>query len=611
MALNRLLALMTTMHLAGVLCNVESTFDEITPQIYEPSWMYKCVPDEGCQRSEHPRPTLSDNSTSAFFDSLDVCRIVCGRFGGIWPKPVTAALSSQTVKIHPNYLRYDLLNVPAETRELLVEMTQVISNNLLAECGGHVTEVVDTQVVVIIVVKTAITSLNWNTDEQYMLDVQTRGGEVSVHIEAETIYGARHGLETFSQLISSDKRDFSDVEHCGLVLVSGAKIRDRPIYKHRGLVLDTSRHFIPMVDIKRTIDGMATTKMNVFHWHATDSHSFPLEASRVPQFTRYGAYSGSEMYTTEEIRELIHYAKVRGIRVVIEIDAPAHSGNGWQWGREYGLGDLAVCVNAYPWRHLCIEPPCGQLNPANPNMYRVLRNLYQDVADLLNSPPLLHMGGDEVYFGCWNSSQEIFSYMKDQGYDTTEEGFMKLWGEFHNKALQIWDEEISAKGLDPQPVMLWSSQLTQAQRISQHLDKERYIIEVWEPLNSPLLTQLLRLGYRTVSVPKDIWYLDHGFWGRTVYSNWRRMYAHTLPRDEGVLGGEVAMWTEYCDAQALDTRVWPRAAAVAERLWSDPTSTVYSAEPRLQRLRTRLIARGLRPDAMSPAWCSQHDSKCL
>lgn len=100
------------------------------------------------------------------------------------------------------------------------------------------------------------------------------------------MFGARHALETFTQLVSGDKPDYTDQYKCSLRLVAGAKIWDRPVYKHRGLVLDTSRNFIPMDDIKKMIDAMGTVKMNVFHWHATDSHSFPLESTRVPQFTR-------------------------------------------------------------------------------------------------------------------------------------------------------------------------------------------------------------------------------------------------------------------------------------------------------------------------------------
>ncbi|KAJ0178174.1 hypothetical protein K1T71_005997 [Dendrolimus kikuchii] len=597
-----------TLHLAQ--CNQEENkLEDIQPYIYQPSWMYTCVPDEGCERSDQPEPTgnTTNPRRSQTYESLDLCRTVCGRFGGFWPKPITAVLSTQTVKIHPNFLRFDLVDVPAEARQLMIQMTQLVGPNLMAECNGNVTDLVETPVMVYISVKNAATTLTWDTDEQYMLDLKVKDGEISTHIVAETVFGARHALETFTQLVASTRPEYSNSNACSLRIVSGAKIRDRPVYKHRGFLLDSSRHFIPLVDIKRTLDGMASTKLNVFHWHVTDSHSFPLESSRVPQFTRYGAYSAEEIYTTEEVRGLVQYAKVRGIRMVIEIDSPAHAANGWQWGKDYGFGDLAVCVNAKPWRQLCIQPPCGQLNPANSNMYRYLKELYQDIADFLGETPLLHVGGDEVFINCWNSSQEIVTYMKNQGYDRNVEGFMQLWSEFHYKALEAWDD-VTKSSL---PVMIWSSELTQAHRIQNYLDKNRYIIEVWEPLSSPLETMLLRMGYRIVSVPKDIWYLDHGFWGMTKYSNWRRMYSHVLPNHDGVLGGEVAMWSEYVDENALDTRVWPRLAAVAERLWANPSGGVYGAETRLNRHRARLIARGLRPDAIAPQWCDQHDNRCL
>ncbi|XP_045536140.1 chitooligosaccharidolytic beta-N-acetylglucosaminidase [Papilio machaon] len=583
---------------------------ETNSDTYKPSWVYKCDPEYGCERSDLPSQGHAVNTTN-IFKSLDLCRTVCGRFGGMWPRPVTASLSSNTIKIHPNYIRFDLRDVPLETREILVEMTQITSTNLLAECGGNVTDVVTTPVVVHLSVKSSSLTLTWDTNEEYFLDIQSKGNSITIHISAETVYGARHALETLTHLTASDRPVYSTEQRCGLHILAGATVRDRPAYGHRGLVLDTSRNFMPMVDIKRTIDGMAATKMNVFHWHVTDSHSFPLESKSVPQFTKYGAYSAQELYRTEEVRELIQYAKVRGVRVVIEIDSPAHAGNGWQWGKDYGYGDLAVCVNAESWRRLCIQPPCGQLNPANQAVYRVLRRLYKDIVDLLPKPALFHVGGDEVHLGCWNSSEEIVNYMKHKGFDTDVEGFIRLWAEFHSKALQIWDEEILASGGEKQPVLIWSSELTQPGRIQNYLDKDRYIIEVWEPLSSPLLTQLMRLGYKTISIPKDIWYLDHGLWGKTKYSNWRRMYGHLLPRDPTVLGGEVALWSEYIDAQALDTRVWPRAAAVGERLWSDLRSGFAAAEPRMQRHRARLLARGLRPDVLSPAWCAHHDSRCF
>lgn len=72
------------------------------------------------------------------------------------------------------------------------------------------------------------------------------------------------------------------------------------------------------------------------------------------------------------------------------------AGNGWQWGTKHNLGDLAVCVNKQPWRNYCIQPPCGQLNPANQNLYDVLRLMYKDIVSMLPNGETMHMGGDEV-----------------------------------------------------------------------------------------------------------------------------------------------------------------------------------------------------------------------
>lgn len=77
------------------------------------------------------------------------------------------------------------------------------------------------------------------------------------------------------------------------------------------------------------------------------------------------------------------------------------------------------------------------------------------------------------------------------------------------------------------------------------------MIQVWEKQESSLLYELLNLGYRAISIPKDVWYLDHGFWGITTYSNWRKMYGHTLHNMNNLLGGEAAMWSEYVDEQGL------------------------------------------------------------
>lgn len=140
--------------------------------------------------------------------------------------------------------------------------------------------------------------------------------------------------------------------------------------------------------------GMGSSKMNAFHWHVSDSQSFPMEIPTMPQFTAYGAYGPNYTYSPDTVRDIIRYAKLRGIRVIIEIDTPSHVG--WDWGPRYSLGDLAVCVNMQPWRNYCIQPPCGQLNPVNNYVFGVLRNVYRYLQTLLPESETIHMGGDEV-----------------------------------------------------------------------------------------------------------------------------------------------------------------------------------------------------------------------
>lgn len=291
-------------------------------------------------------------------------------------------------------------------------------------------------------------------------------------------------------------------------ILSNAYIEDRPIYKYRGLLLDTARNFLSLSDIRKTLDAMAHSKLNTFHWHITDAQSFPLEIPSVPFFAQYGAYAPEKVYKIADIRNIVRYARIRGIRVILEIDAPAHAGLGWQWGRDKGFGNLAVCVNQQPWRDFCIQPPCGQLNPANANVSVFAREIYQGLAATGFSGPF-HMGGDEVHIGCWNSSAEIVAAMTAKGLDrTTKEGFLQLWADFQRALLGVWDEVTTVA----EKVIYWSSELTDPNHIAKYLPKDRYIIQTWVPKDNPITSDLLKKGYQVIISTKDAWYFDHGFW---------------------------------------------------------------------------------------------------
>lgn len=129
---------------------------------------------------------------------------------------------------------------------------------------------------------------------------------------------------------------------------------------------------------------------------------------------------------------MVRFIKDIQLKIVVEKSINfTKQGNGWQWGPTYNLGNLSVCVNQQPWRSFCIQPPCGQLNPVNLNVYEVLRSIYSDLLTALPAGETIHMGGDEVHMGCWNATNEIVDYMYNNGLGRSTEDFLKLWGDFH------------------------------------------------------------------------------------------------------------------------------------------------------------------------------------
>lgn len=489
-------------------------------------------------------------------------------------------------------------------RDFLDQITFLFLKNLNEECGSECNLPSENEMFVRIRIDSANLKLYSETSESYQLNITSSANRVMAQISAETVFGARHALETLSQLMV---RRVDDMKRNGLVIVSSAQISDKPAYQHRGLLLDSARHFIPMTTILRILDGMSSSKLNVFHWHITDSQSFPMESKRLPQMNFYGAFAEDKIYRQAEIDSIIKYAKYRGIRVILELDAPAHAGHGFQWGPDYGLGNLAVCVDNQPWRKSCIQPNCGQLNPANENLYSVIKDLYQDIRDYKEKDEFLHLGGDEVFMQCWNNTKEITDYMQTKNYKQDTFGFLQLWSEFQEKALKVWDEITGDRN---DSIVLWSSELTSPANIEQFLPKDRYIVQTWLPDSADVPKQLISKGYRVIMSTKNAWYFDHGFWGITKYYSWKTAYQNKLPKDRLVLGGEACMWTEYCDEHSIEVKIWPRLNSVAERLWSDPSDDIKTVESRFNRQRERIIAKGIPVDAVLPEYCTLFEGEC-
>ncbi|XP_021697275.1 probable beta-hexosaminidase fdl isoform X2 [Aedes aegypti] len=623
----------------------------------EKAWTYKCV-NNRCVRQHYIEPSDPESafggSTTGKRVPFLTCTMTCGPIN-IWPQPTgKASIGSKASRFRLSDVHFNVKTAHKPVEDLLWDAFRVFKEELRAvlvargagadeadsstvtengdaargkgqqdvgaKVEGSAAKIrfykavddsrydVDRFDVRINVLKSPEIHLTMQTDEGYNMTVGHTARSLVVKVFANSFFGAKHALTTLQQLIW-----FDDEERI-LKVLNKALIEDVPRFNFRGLMLDTSRHYFSVESIKRTLVGMSHSKLNRFHWHITDSQSFPLVSKHYPQLAQYGAYSDREIYTADDIRDIVQFARERGIQVIPEIDAPAHAGNGWDWGPKHNLGDLSLCINQQPWSYYCGEPPCGQLNPKNNNTYLILQKLYEELLDLTGPLDYFHLGGDEVNLECW---QQHFN----------ESDMRTLWCDFMQQAYHRL--QIANKGVAPKMVAVWSSGLTNYPCLS----KNSFAVQVWGGSKWQENFQLISAGFNLVISHVDAWYLDCGFgsWRSTAegacspYRNWQTVYKHR-PWDEmkltslqmrQILGGEACLWTEQVDESTLDSRLWPRAAALAERLWTDPVEEIYSESVpkdtfnRMSVFRNHLLELGLRAEPIFPKYCAQNQDECV
>ncbi|CAG8755143.1 14947_t:CDS:2, partial [Acaulospora morrowiae] len=280
-------------------------------------------------------------------------------------------------------------------------------------------------------------------DESYTLEISD--DSLIAKVSAKTIYGALHGLTTFSQLIYYDNDYLKHEKHRQAYLpFAPHKIVDAPVFKYRGLLLDTARNYYPVQDILRTLDVMSWNKLNVFHWHIVDATSWPVVSKAYPKLSEKGAYDPKTMiYTKQDISIIDEYAKLRGILVVPEFDMPGHTQS-----IAHGYPEIMSCVNEQPrWDLFSAEPPSGQLNPAIPETYSFLEGLIPEMASYFSSK-YYHAGGDEVNVNCWSQDPSVKYYLGNNSGSTLDTLLGKFISKTHelvrksNKIPIAWQEMI-------------------------------------------------------------------------------------------------------------------------------------------------------------------------
>lgn len=424
-------------------------------------------------------------------------------------------------------------------------------------------------------------------DESYTLDVPETGEAL---LKSVTVWGALRGLETFSQLVYQD-------DETTKYLINATQIEDYPRFAFRGLLLDSARHFQPVKVIKQNLDAMAYNKFNVFHWHLVDDQSWPLEMSTYTNLTK-SAYSPRHVYTRADVQDVIEYARLRGIRVIPEVDTPGHT---------QALGKvfpnlLTACYGNgtrgtpnYP-EHAAFE----MLDPTRDYTYYVMKSILKEVIETFKDE-YIHLGMDEVYYACWNSSPEIKHFMKEQGFDTVNE----VEQYYVKRTLE------NVKNLGSK-YMIWQDP------IDNDVEAEKdSLVGVWKDTSLDVkmktwqeyITPIARKGYQMVL--SACWYLNYISYGQDwkgFYECDPRGFEGTEQEKDLVVGGEACMWGEYVDGTNLIPRLWPRASAVAERLWS---SAVYNdtdtASFRLDQQRCRMVRRGIPAQPILNGFCGDYD----
>lgn len=401
--------------------------------------------------------------------------------------------------------------------------------------------------------------LEVGVDESYILDISPD----VILLESNTDIGTLRGLETLFQLLSYNAEGW--YFPCG-------RIEDAPRFPWRGLLIDVCRHFQPVDIIKRNLDGMAAVKMNVLHLHLSEDQGFRIESRSFPKLHQMG--SNGQYFTQAQIKDIIRYADARGIRVIPEFDIPGHA-TSWF----VGYPNLASAPGPYE-----IEKGFGvfdpTMDPTRESTYEFLEIFLREMCALFPDP-YFHIGGDENNGKQWDANPEIQKWMKD--HDIKD-----------NHGLQAYFNQRVSKLLtsNGKKMVGWDE-------ILQPELPDNIIIQSWR--GKEALVEAAKKGYDVL--------LSNGYYIDLCKPASHHYLNDPLPADAGlsemeskhVLGGEATMWAELVTPETVDSRIWPRTAAIAERFWSPGSfRDVHDMYRRLALQSDRLEAFGLMHQRYQP-----------
>ncbi|XP_065292296.1 beta-hexosaminidase subunit beta-like isoform X2 [Dermacentor albipictus] len=411
-----------------------------------------------------------------------------------------------------------------------------------------------------------------NMDESYHLVLSSSRPSV---LTSRSAWGLMRGLESFSQLV----RRYNATHFWA----NESEVVDAPRFSHRGLLLNTGSHFLPVATIVEALDAMALNKMNVLHWRIVDEYSFPFVSQAFPDLSLKGAYNPETLvYQPSDVDRVINEARDRGIRIVPELGNPGRTKS---WGRAFPHL-LAKCEEEES------SGSVGSLNPTQNATFEFLDRLLAEVARLFPDG-YLHLGGDELGLDCWKSDMEVAKYLKKMNISGSYGDLLRLY----YKRLFIIVNKFRKS-----PVF-WQDVFTNKVRLPRHaVVQSRH----QESGTADLLSELTAKGHRVLV--SHCWLME----ASANNQSWPPLhqcephdFQGTAKQKALVVGGEVGVWDDSVDRTNLIASTWPAASLAAERLWSPRHLTdLNTAMTRLQEQRCRMLRRGLEVQPLTgPGFC--------
>jgi hexosaminidase len=337
---------------------------------------------------------------------LSLCRAAAPQ-QPVWPSPSNSSYGSTPLSLGPSFALICSPSSPGGCPDPLPAALARYASSVIFVGGPPVSAGPYSSLPSLSVSISSPSALAWNVDESYALTVPADGSPAT--LAAATQWGALRGLESFSQLVAWNNRTLSPAYALQYAPVS---ISDAPRWSWRSLLVDVSRHFLPVPTILAIVDGMAANKLNVLHLHATDDEAWPLASSSLPNLTM-AAYAPEAVYDHADIELLVEYAWERGIVVVPEIDSPAHA-------TAFAIGYPQLVLTCPGGQTLLSPVPASQ--PGELDAYAAIDALVGEFLPLFRSPGFFHLGGDEVEtLQCWNESAAVQAFMRSQGLATVDE----------------------------------------------------------------------------------------------------------------------------------------------------------------------------------------------